>query len=276
MYPSTRKDRCLAIGIHGAPSHISKAEFETKMKGLASALLAVPIARKNYLRFDIVGSYLLVAFHISDVAQVLQNDVLDPFLRAQGWPEPPPAVVFIVETEVLHVSLVPHTYEHLAQILSDPEYQRVVAGAAEFRFHTGACSFSATLLSKMDRSGPRDRNYIFWIYKVPRHVSTEEFQKQLEGFVDEILPLPACQKAILNHTIAVPNDTMDTHINALGLSAPQATFVVQLQGENWDRLIELLKDPEVLNVVDSNNKQFYFDRESCCFSADVLSMVETE
>ncbi|KAJ7430951.1 hypothetical protein B0H11DRAFT_1942444 [Mycena galericulata] len=102
MYPSTRKDRCLAIGIHGAPSHIPKAEFETKMKSLASALLAVSIARENYLRFDIVGSYLLVAFHISDVAQVLQNDVLDPFLRAQGWPEVPPAVA--------HMDFVPIRY----------------------------------------------------------------------------------------------------------------------------------------------------------------------
>ncbi|KAJ7456017.1 hypothetical protein B0H11DRAFT_2287515 [Mycena galericulata] len=269
MSPSTRKDRCLAFGIHEAPSHISKAEFETKMKGIASALLAVPIARENYLRFDIV----------------LQNDVLDSGLRAQGWPVAPPAVAFIVETE---------TYEHLAQIMSDPEYQRVVAGAAEFGFHTGACYFSATLLTKVDVSGPRDRQHVFWIYKVPRHVSTEEFQKQLEGFSDEIVLLPACQKAILNHTIAVPNNLMDAHLNALGLSAPQATFIDEVQGENWDRLMEvsantppfffwlngisaeLLKDPEVISVAKSNNKQFNFDRDSCCFSADVLSMVETE
>lgn len=64
MSPSTRKDFCRAIGIHEAPSYLSQAEFEAKMKALADALLAVPIVQQNFLKFDIVWTFSWYSLHL--------------------------------------------------------------------------------------------------------------------------------------------------------------------------------------------------------------------
>jgi hypothetical protein len=54
MASTLSKDRCLAIGIHRAPPHLSPKEFESRTEALVDSIIQLPIAQKNFLKFDIV------------------------------------------------------------------------------------------------------------------------------------------------------------------------------------------------------------------------------
>ncbi|KAJ7491367.1 hypothetical protein B0H11DRAFT_1911990 [Mycena galericulata] len=68
MPTSTRKDRCIGFSIHRAPANVSRKDFEAKAAVLVESLVALPVAQRNCVKFDLI----------------LQNDALDGFLEAQG------------------------------------------------------------------------------------------------------------------------------------------------------------------------------------------------
>ncbi|KAJ6540496.1 hypothetical protein B0H19DRAFT_1077905 [Mycena capillaripes] len=81
---STRKERCCAIGIHRAPAHLSKTEFDARMSALADALCAVPVVQKNFIKFDVIN----------------QTNILDGHGTAMDIGEPKPMVLFLAEYDV--------------------------------------------------------------------------------------------------------------------------------------------------------------------------------
>jgi hypothetical protein len=54
MSGSIRKDRVFVMAIHTTPPHLTKKDFETKVEAFIDSLLAVPVARKNILKAEMV------------------------------------------------------------------------------------------------------------------------------------------------------------------------------------------------------------------------------
>jgi hypothetical protein len=54
MSASNRKDRIVCAGVYKGPLNLSKEALRAKVEALIDSLLAVPIAQKNYLNWEIV------------------------------------------------------------------------------------------------------------------------------------------------------------------------------------------------------------------------------
>jgi hypothetical protein len=101
MSASYKKDRVAGIGIYKAPPNLSKEAFETKITSLVDALLAVPIAQKNFLKFEIVCPNCLHRYIVFIyMTQIYQNDFSSPYLKALGFAEAPASVWLRLECEV--------------------------------------------------------------------------------------------------------------------------------------------------------------------------------
>ncbi|KAJ6564546.1 hypothetical protein B0H19DRAFT_1258973 [Mycena capillaripes] len=58
MSGSIRKDHFFTLGIHKVPANVSRKDFEVKVDALMDDLAAVPLARTNFVRFNLVRTYL--------------------------------------------------------------------------------------------------------------------------------------------------------------------------------------------------------------------------
>ncbi|KAJ7016309.1 hypothetical protein C8F04DRAFT_1245392 [Mycena alexandri] len=209
MSASSRKDRVAGIGIYKAPPNLSKEALETKITSLVDALLAVPIAQKNFLKFEII----------------YQNEFLNPHLKALGFPEAPASVWLRLECE---------TDAHGAEILTDPALVKVYAEAEEFLPYVMA--FMADVVTKIDLPTPRNPMHIMCTFQCPAHLSSNEYRTKFEGFVDRLLALPITQKSILKYSVVnqsqwMPNNTLDAPLRDLGFPQLEPVFVVMAETE---------------------------------------------
>ncbi|KAJ7910310.1 hypothetical protein B0H13DRAFT_1876845 [Mycena leptocephala] len=174
MSASNEKDRMVAVGIYKAPANLSKEEFETKITSFVDRMLAVPIAQKNFLKFEII----------------YQNELLNQHIKAFDLPEAPTSVWLTVEFE---------TEAHCAEILTDPMFAKAFAEAEEFV--SCATGFVADVVTRIDRPTPKDRTHLMCAFQRPDHLSSDEYRKKFEVFVDRLLALPISQKNFLKHSL---------------------------------------------------------------------------
>ncbi|KAJ7925450.1 hypothetical protein B0H13DRAFT_1863102 [Mycena leptocephala] len=224
MSASNEKDRMVAVGIYKAPANLSKEEFETKITSFVDRMLAVPIAQKNFLKFEII----------------YQNELLNQHIKAFDLPEAPTSVWLTVEFE---------TEAHCAEILTDPMFAKAFAEAEEFV--SCATGFVADVVTRIDRPTPKDRTHLMCAFQRPDHLSSDEYRKKFEVFVDRLLALPISQKNFLKHSLWLPNDTLDANLRDLGFPPPEPVFVVMAETDNQDRLIEVT--PPLLSQLSSDD-----------------------
>ncbi|KAJ7795069.1 hypothetical protein B0H13DRAFT_2393189 [Mycena leptocephala] len=127
MSASNRKDRIVCAGVYKGPLNLSKEALRAKVEALIDSLLAVPIAQKNYLNWEIN----------------VQNGLLDEHLNAMGLAEAPAGIWGRQNTEA-----------KFAEILGDPEYSTVVREAEDLELIS---IFSANIVAKID-STPTTKN----------------------------------------------------------------------------------------------------------------------
>ncbi|KAF8129404.1 hypothetical protein K438DRAFT_2032536, partial [Mycena galopus ATCC 62051] len=82
MPPSAAKDRFTVLGIHPAPAHLSKSDFESKIETFLESILALPIAQKYILKTEIF-------FQTKESAQ------LEGSSEGSGLSEPEPTMCII-------------------------------------------------------------------------------------------------------------------------------------------------------------------------------------
>ncbi|KAF8139119.1 hypothetical protein K438DRAFT_1946958, partial [Mycena galopus ATCC 62051] len=82
MPPSAAKDRFTVLGIHPAPAHLSKSDFESKIETFLESILALPIAQKYILKTEIF-------FQTKELAQ------LEGSSEGSWLPEPEPTMCII-------------------------------------------------------------------------------------------------------------------------------------------------------------------------------------
>ncbi|KAJ7019729.1 hypothetical protein C8F04DRAFT_1146897 [Mycena alexandri] len=245
MSASTQQDRLAVIWIQKAPPHLSKKEFDAKVDALVDSLVALPVARKNFLAFKVL----------------YQNNRMDSVLRECGYPEPPVNVVVIAECE---------TMDNFTEFASDEEVKKLLLAAKTSGFQAGACVFAADVNTKIDDPTPAELNLWVGIYKIPSHLSRVEFEQKMDALSDDYIAGPLSQKHFVNHSVWKQNSSIARHVQDAGLSEAEPTVILMTQAQTWDKLIEVSDNSAGKNVISDAIHDFAVHVNSSCFGADVV------
>ncbi|KAJ6498235.1 hypothetical protein DFH09DRAFT_1446916 [Mycena vulgaris] len=236
MHPT--KAACF-IGIHKAPAHLSRTEFEAKVDALGDAIAALPVAQKNLLKLDIMS----------------QNTQMDKWMQTVGLPVPAPTVM-----------------------LKDPALQKLFAESDNFGFRQGANAFAADIITKIDAPSKPAGINVICVYSCPPHLSAEQFGQKMEALMDKITALPIAHR-FSGYSLWLQNPAVETHLQELGYPKPEPLVVVRAEAENLDHMIEIFEHSEVARLLTEGIQHFGFHAESdnpaesCCFSADVATKI---
>ncbi|KAJ7628129.1 hypothetical protein DFH06DRAFT_723063 [Mycena polygramma] len=199
MPASASSNRFIAIGVHKVPANSSLPEFRAKMEAFADALVALPAAQEQCLKYELM----------------VPNDKLDSHNQALGFPAPQPVILVKVECESQQ------------QCTQDLEVANAISGAAELG---DARMFSADEITRIDQGSVADTTTWVGIFKRPLNLSTGQFHKKLEGIVDVFVTLPIVQRHLLKHTVLFQNDAMASEWQSLGVSVVEPFAVIIFHG----------------------------------------------
>ncbi|KAJ7212658.1 hypothetical protein GGX14DRAFT_446783 [Mycena pura] len=240
---SVVKEHCTAFGIHPIPATIAKEDFEAKCEALVESFLELPVAQRNFLRFDILT----------------QNDQIADLVTSLGLPEPQPVVCLRCEYE---------TDANWAECLRDPDFVKAMEAGRSWGFHESACIFSADVVTKLESDATRDRNVVVAILRVPAHMSPAEFRGKIDALLDGIHELR--KPSAIRSTMYVQNLNAEEHLQAAGFPPAQPALVLVGECKSWHELFQTYDDAEVMNRLGAAMKEFAFDVEPICISADVV------
>ncbi|KAJ7164276.1 hypothetical protein C8R46DRAFT_1099173 [Mycena filopes] len=119
----------------------------------------------------------------------------------------------------------------------------------------------------MPASTSKDRFHAIGIYKVPPHLSKEEFEHQVETLADKLLLLPSVQRNLVKYEMLVQDNSLDEHVKSLGWAADSHVALV-CESETQDHFIEAMRDAEV-QALFAEAQGFGLQTGACAFSADV-------
>ncbi|KAF7368639.1 hypothetical protein MVEN_00188100 [Mycena venus] len=252
MPPSVTKDRFTVLGVHPAPAHLSKFDFESKIEAFLESILALPIAQKYFLKTEIF-------FQTKELAQ------LEGSSEGFWLPEPEPTMC-IIKYEF-------ETLDHNIEVLNDPELLAVVLGEQELGFNTLSTTFAADVLTTIDAPASQsavtlqEHKHVVSLFKGP---GLEAFEQQ----VKIITGIPAAQKNILKHSVYIQNNNLESRLQALGRRPIEPVSVVIYETETLDNLNALFADAEVKKIVGGAQRESGFLESSHRFIARRVTKLE--
>ncbi|KAJ7233274.1 hypothetical protein B0H12DRAFT_1144054 [Mycena haematopus] len=249
MASSANKGRVAMMGIHPKPAQMGRREFEEKFEKFVEAFLDVPVARKNFLKADIM----------------VHNERLGGGpLRSLGHDDKAPGVCLACEFETFQ----------------DPQFNAVFCGeqAREIGFHSLGHSFTADVETLIDvpASSPEseaNRKRVVCVLKVPGHMSPVEFNRRARAVDVALAALPATRKNIVKGSLWFQNDNIETHLQAFGRGPAERVYVILVEAETWENMQAYLTDPEVQKCIADGTKDAAWQQDSYRFAADVISKV---
>ncbi|KAJ7234594.1 hypothetical protein C8J57DRAFT_1531535 [Mycena rebaudengoi] len=240
MSASPSKELYSIIGIYKAPPHSSRTEFDAHMQKLMEPLAIVPVVTK-----------------FRDLNVIYQNDEMTDSLNALGMPQAPATVMVTASSE---------NRDDMVEYFRDPEVVRLIHAAEKFGLQAGACAFTADLIVKIDKPTAKARSHAILIFKVPGHLSEEQYHGKIDAMIDDILSLPVSQKHLVKHTKWVQNDDFVDELK--GWKYPDAERVVVLMLE-----CDILTHGEIKKVIADAKHDLGLHIDSNCFSADVVNLI---
>ncbi|KAJ7734210.1 hypothetical protein B0H14DRAFT_2639465 [Mycena olivaceomarginata] len=223
MSASHRKDRVAALGIWKAPPNVSKEAFETKITSIVDSLLAIPVAQKNYLKFDMVLSLELCSTFVQCswvLTQILQNGASNQHLKALGLPEAPLSVWLTCECAVgrrcvqiaSNVSSIADRspFWEGAQTGKDATIVKLFAEAQEFV--SCADIFCVDIVTRLDVPTPTTRAHMMCSFRCPGHLTSNQYGPKFESFVDRLLALPIIQQNVLKYSLMVAHPDIKDYV----------------------------------------------------------------
>ncbi|KAJ7445412.1 hypothetical protein FB451DRAFT_1292782 [Mycena latifolia] len=271
MVVTAPKDRFCAIGVHKVPPHLSKKDFENKIEALMDDVHALDLVRKKVLKMEMI----------------FQNDLLDEHVKLFEFPPREPVVVIATETEVRLApcvriadgsqtsSVLAKTVDDLAEVLADAEVQKLFQKAEEFGLQSGTFAFSADVVVKINRNvATQNPVCITGIYKVPTHLSRDEYGAKFHAFVEKYTALPAIQKNLIRYEVWQQNDAVGDRMQDLGHPVSEPTFLVRAESETLDHVIEYLNDSQARKLVQGAKQDFGFNTTAYLFTADVVTKID--
>ncbi|KAJ7784996.1 hypothetical protein DFH07DRAFT_786455 [Mycena maculata] len=253
MSHPTEKDPFLALGIYRAPHGMSQQEFDARMESFLGAMGALSVVQESLLKLEMMSA----------------NNLFDEHIKRFGMPAsaPHPTTVFKAVSETL---------EHMLQVYRDPQVRKLLEAAGEFSHPRGASFFSVDVLEKMKKSGGQDSIHVIGLFQPPLHLTKEQYARKFDALVDSIVAHPTIQQNLLGYTAWVPNNIMDTSLKDLGISAVEPPFIILLESENWDLMMEVARDVEVQKIIAGGNEDFGFHSDSSSFAVDIVTKFERE
>ncbi|KAF8147051.1 hypothetical protein K438DRAFT_1780371 [Mycena galopus ATCC 62051] len=233
---SVSKTYCTAFGIHPVPANTTLEDFQAKCEALVESFLALPVAKQNFLKFDIL----------------FQNDQVKIYTKSLGFPEPQPCVCLRCYYE---------TDANWAACLQDPDFINAMAAGRAWGFYDGACIFSADSVTILDSSVPSDTNVVISIIKMPVQQTASIFREKLEALIDAVIDL---KKPKINVTMLVQNLNAEKNLQAAGYPASQPTTVA-----TFKEIAKIANDLEAQTSIARAVKDLGFQMNSMVFSADV-------
>ncbi|KAJ7768127.1 hypothetical protein DFH07DRAFT_807857 [Mycena maculata] len=203
--------------------------------------------------------------HIRKLEVMYMNNIFDEHLEALGLPKPKPVVVIAAETE---------TPEEMAAVFRDLQFLELLKEGDKFGFRSDCCVFSADVTKKIDKPTGNDTVRVMCVFKIPPGLLNEEFQQKVEGFVERNVDHPANRNNLLEYTIWRQTETMDGEISASGYPPSDPTFVLFLEADNWDRIIQIAQDPEIQKMGAEARQQFGPATDSSCFGANIVTKLD--
>ncbi|KAJ7793871.1 hypothetical protein B0H14DRAFT_2925158 [Mycena olivaceomarginata] len=218
MHPTAAKDRFTVLGIHPAPAHLSKSDFEAKIETFLESILALPIAQKYFLKTEIF-------FQTKELAQ------LDRSSEGSWLPEPEPTMCIIkYELETLD-----HNIEFFL-------------GEKEVGFNTLSTTFAADVFTTIDVPASQsavtleEHKHVISLFKGPGLEAFEQQAKIITG-------IPAAQENILKHSVYIRNNNLESRLQALGRRPIEHIAVVIYETETLENLNALFADAEVKKII---------------------------
>ncbi|KAF8192372.1 hypothetical protein K438DRAFT_2018062 [Mycena galopus ATCC 62051] len=126
----------------------------------------------------------------------------------------------------------------------------------------------------MPSAARKDVLNVLAIYKVPPHLSKEEFEAKLNSFLDDLVALPEVQRNVLKVEILFQNDRFDGHLQHYGYPPREPLVVAMAQVESADHAIAIMSDPEMQKIV--QGAQNLLEAGACTFTVDVQQLVDRD
>ncbi|KAF7343147.1 hypothetical protein MVEN_01745400 [Mycena venus] len=246
MSASYQKDRVLCVGVYKAPPNLSKEALQVKAEALVDSLLAVPIAQKNYVKFEIN----------------FQNALLDEHLKALGYPEAQPGVWVTGECE---------TEAKFEEILKDPEIAKLIQEAEHLEHFS---VFFADVVAKVDIPTTKNRVRVMSALKPPVHLSSNDFHHQAEAILDRFLALPVAEGKTTRLSLWRQTTNMATTLQETGFPAPDPVLVLVYEAETQEALVEMMTDSSLKMLVSDAIRDISVHLDSSTFAADVITKID--
>ncbi|KAJ7615223.1 hypothetical protein DFH06DRAFT_1145942 [Mycena polygramma] len=132
---SASKSRFTAIALHPVPAHQSTKEFAARIEALADARVALPVAQKTLLKYEIVAVALTMSSIIADDPEHWRGHP-DPSRRRS---ESQPPTIFKCQTA-----------EDFQVFLKDKKVAQSISAAAQDSQVAGPAMFSTDVVTRID------------------------------------------------------------------------------------------------------------------------------
>ncbi|KAF7343159.1 hypothetical protein MVEN_01746700 [Mycena venus] len=246
MSASYQKDRVVCVGVYKTPPNLSKEELQVKAEALLDSLLAVPIAQKNYVKFEIN----------------IQNPLLDEHLKALGFPQAQPDVWVTGECE---------TEAKFEEILKDPEFAKLIQEAEHLEHFS---VFFADVVTKVDIPTAKNGVRVICALKPPVHLSSNDFHHKTEAILDRFLALPVTQGKTTRLSLLRQNTNMATTLQETGFPAADPVLVVVYEAETQEALVESATHSSVKMLASDAFRDINAHLGSSTFAVDVITKID--
>jgi hypothetical protein len=251
---SLRKDVVDLVTIHKVPPHLSKEEFETRLSKLHDELLAVPAFERNIVKLE----------------TLVQNDGLDSRLETLGCPP---------REELVVVRWQAKSADNIVALWTDPDLLTKIDGAPDLELKTRSNTFSVDIQPVMDLESdvdPKDRLRFLWVYKIPEHISKEQYEPKFHKFFEDYAAYPLAQKNYVKLEKWVPNDALQDHLHLFGNPPPEPTFISYGEFENWENVnaVTEREDTTTVKVILDAKRDFDFNTHASASCVDVVTKLD--
>ncbi|KAJ7743903.1 hypothetical protein DFH07DRAFT_1063474 [Mycena maculata] len=125
-------------------------------------------------------------------------------------------------------------------------------------------------------SARKDRARIIGVYKIPPHLSLEQFETKYKEMTDTLVALPGAAKNLVKYELSFSTNACDDPLQTMKLPSPQGTVVVISEAESHEKMMEWLNDPELHKALDAWRDELGFSvaESSWSFHAKVITKID--
>ncbi|KAJ6464915.1 hypothetical protein C8R45DRAFT_1219822 [Mycena sanguinolenta] len=252
MSASYSKDRAVGIGIWQAPPNLSKEAFENKVTTMVDKLVALPIAQKNYIKFEMM----------------FQTGLVTEELGAHGVSDGPLSVWLVTECA---------TIAEYLEVSEDPAVTSVFQEGLNSIYGSSRPTVKASLgevQMRVDRPTAGNRTRLACRLQQADNFSVDGYHKTVNASADRLVGLPIVQKNVIKHSMWVPHNAMDHLVSAFDVVVPDPNPIVMIETENQDSMIEILKDSDVKQFMDDSRREWDIHVNTSFFVANVVTKID--